>query len=161
MAELLKWPKWMRVPTVDSYAVEIVDRRVVTEMEIGSVTRVEFNTDETVANCSLFCNPMQSDWFEAFERDVLIQGSIWYKTPLWVGGKLIEHVIRFKDRPKLTNKLGSYSTYSFKLEIAWREGLLSKEWVLFFLEHDPLMFLAFEGKLQRIINVALPKVFPI
>jgi hypothetical protein len=158
--DLIKWPAWMKYPTIDGYGVEVKDTRIKTEMEVGSAFRVEFNTDESSASCSLFLNKIQSDFFEAFERGLLKQGSVWFIMPLWVGGKLIDHTVRFQERPKLVEKLGPYTSYSFTLDVARREGLMSDFYVEFLLSVGPLEFMKLEEKLQMTLNEYYPIALP-
>jgi hypothetical protein len=158
--QLVKWPAWMKYPTIDGYGVEPQDRRVKTDMEVGSTFRVEFDTDETTASCSLFLNPFQSNWFEAFERSFLAQGSKWFIIPLWVGGQLVDHTVRFRERPKLTSKHGPYSTYAFTLDLSKREDLLSEGNVAIFIEIDPFELYSVTSLLQIIVNINYPKSLP-
>jgi hypothetical protein len=160
MADMITWPKWMKCPVVDGYGVEPQNRRVVSEMEIGAVYRVEFDTDETVVSCSLFLNGLQSNWFEAFERDLLRQGSMWFKLNLWTGGRLVEHTARFRERPKLTEKMGEYSTYSFSLDLARREGLMPTALVEVLAFIDPEEFLMAGEILQKTVNEDYPDCMP-
>jgi hypothetical protein len=160
MVETIKWPSWMKPPVVDGYGIEPINRRLVTEMEIGSVYRVEFDTDESVATCSLFLNPLGANWFEAFERDFLAQGSRWFYWTLFVGGQLVDHVVRFKDRPKLSEKSGDYSTYTFTLDIARREGLMPVVLVELLTALNPEQLMMMDEMLQKVVNVDLPKAMP-
>ena len=124
----LSWPDWLKCALTDGYSVEIQDRRVTTEMEAGSQVRAEFNTDECVAECALFLEPISANWLEAFERQLLAQGTVWFWFPLWVGGRLQRHLARFRTRPKLSEKSGPYSVYRFSLDIGRREGLM-EDWL--------------------------------
>lgn len=160
MVETINWPGWMKYPLVDGYGVEPADRRIVTEMEVGSITRVEFDTDETSVSCSLFLDALGSNWFEAFERDFLRQGSKWFKWKLWIGGRLTEQTVRFKDRPKLTEKSGQYCTYTFTLDLGKREGLMPTELVEILTYLDPKEFMASAELLQKTVNVDLPESLP-
>lgn len=124
------WPDWMPKPRQDGYSYETVDRRTKTDMEISGIYRVEFDTDEGRASCQIDCDQLQASYFEKLERDILNQGSVWFKFPLWYGGKLVESVVRFADRPKLTAEEAAYSTYSLTLDVQQREELMCAETLL-------------------------------
>ena len=81
---------------------------------------MEFNTDECECNCSLILDQDESAWFESFERDVLRQGSTWFEIPLWVGGDLEYHRVRFKDRPQAGNLIGVHTTYTMTFDVSKR-----------------------------------------
>lgn len=116
------WPDWMPKPQRSGYSYEPADRRSKTDMEIGSVLRVNFDTDETVVNCTLILNRMQSTWFEIFERGLLRQGSQWFEMPIQTGGCIEWHTVRFAARPKAGNLIGPrHTTYTLQLEIEKRE----------------------------------------
>lgn len=124
---MITWPTWMPAPKRESYGMQPVDRRTKTEMEIGGVYRTEFNTDESTCDCSLILSPDESAWFESFERGVLEQGSTWFSLPLWVGGRVEEHVVRFRERPRLTGIHGCYTSYSMQLEVSGRHLLCADD----------------------------------
>jgi hypothetical protein len=148
----------MGCPTVDGYTVEPVDRRVSSEMDIGTVTRVEFPTDETTANCTLFLDELQASWFEALEHEKLKQGSLWIRMRLWVAGHLKEHVVRFRDRPKLSSKTGGHSTYTFTLEVEKRFGMMDGELFDLLLDWDPYIIGRASDRLHFLLHVWLPGI---
>lgn len=116
-----KWPGWMPNPLVDGYGIRPVDRRAKTDMEINGVYRVEFDTDEAECTCSLILDQEESAWFESFERDILRHGSTWFEIPLWVGGEVQPHKVRFKDHPQAGNLIGVHTTYSLTFDVAERK----------------------------------------
>jgi len=119
-----RWPKWMPPPLVDGYTVKPEDRRLAGDFGINSQFRVEFRTDETTAACALILDTLQANWFETFERDLLRQGHRWFFMGLWVGGQMIEHRVRFRERPAMDAKYGvEWARYSFQLDVFRREGL--------------------------------------
>lgn len=126
MAEnkLPRWPAWMPLARQSDYGYQPVDRRSKTDMEVGSILRVNFDTDETQFSCSLILDRMQSAWFEVFERDMLNQGSRWFEIPLQSGGSISWHTARFKSRPKASLPGPWHTTYSFTLEIDKRPATL-------------------------------------
>jgi len=157
MAELITWPKWLGVPLEENYSVEVVDRRKTTEMEVGSVLRVEFDTDECVVSCNLLMNNLQANYFEKFERDKLNQGSKWFSFPLWIGGQLINHSVRFRERPQMVGKQGPFSEYSFTLDLAERLDFMP-DWMGDLFEVFSPDFIIFVGnKLHFILHTILPK----
>lgn len=155
---LPKWP--LRPPVVDGYGLDPADRRVTTEMEDGTVRRVEFDTDETVCRCSLFLGPDDAAWFEAFERDCLGQGSGWMIMPLWVGGRLTDHAVRFRERPKLASKTGGWSTYSFSLDLSGRRGLMPLDLQEGLTAVSPEDLMAASDLLDRVVNDLWPAALP-
>jgi hypothetical protein len=155
-----EWPSWMHPAKVDSYSVEPVDRRVVTETEAGTLIRVEFPGDETIANCTLFCDRIAASWFEAFEHRYLLQGSRWMLMPLYVAGHLKHHMVRFKERPKLGGKFGDHVEYTFRLQVEKRLGFLTDELVKLLLWLDPYKMMDIDSRLQVSVNVAYPRILP-
>lgn len=123
--EMLRWPDWMPKPQRSGYGYEPVDRRTRTDMEVGSIYRVNFNSDEATVNCTLILNNIQSSWFETFEHKALNQGSKWFEIPLQTGGRIEWHKARFAARPKAGNLIGvGATTYTLRLDIEKREGRL-------------------------------------
>lgn len=118
---IYKWPAWMPKAQQSDYSYEPVDRRSRTEMEVGSVLRVNYDTDETTLNCILILNRFESAWFEAAERTALWQGSQWIEMPIQTGGFINMHTVRFKARPKASIKAPFYTQYSLTLELEKRE----------------------------------------
>ena len=114
------WPDWMPHPQVNGYGIQPVDRRTKTDMEMGGIYRVEFDTDECTCNCTLILNRDQAAWFEVFERDLLKQGSVWFELPLWVGGNVERHVVRMQDRPRAGELIGLHTTYTLTLDVRRR-----------------------------------------
>ena len=131
MAELIRWPDWMPLPQQEQYSYEPTERRTRTDMEVGSVIRVNFDTDETVVTCTLILSQIQSAWFEQFERHVLIQGSRWFKMPLQSSGVVGWHTVRFKSRPKATAYGPMHTSYSLTLELEKRPDVLCPQLVEF------------------------------
>lgn len=127
MASLLQWPDWMPLPQMSGYGLELKDRRLKTEMEVGSIVRVEYDTDEAQATCSLVLNEFQAAWFEAFERDVLAQGSQWFSMPLKSSGIVQPHTVRFAQRPKADIVGPGHTRYSFTLDVEKRPDVICGE----------------------------------
>lgn len=121
--DLIRWPAWMPNPYVDNYGIRVVDRRRTGDMEEESVYRVEFDTDECEATCFMILDQDEAAFFEAFERGVLNHGCRWFEIPLWVGGELEEHTVRFKTRPQGGQPEGVNTPYTFTLAIAERKLL--------------------------------------
>lgn len=122
------WPDWMPKPQRNGYGYEPVDRRSKTDMEVGSVLRVNFDTDESTIDCTLVLNPIQAQWFEKFERDMLNQGAKWFQMPIWMAGCIETHTVRFAARPKAGNLIGArHTTYTLKLDLQKRDLKLCDE----------------------------------
>ena len=120
--EVLRWPDWMPRPQISGYGYEAVDRRTRTDMEVGAVYRVNFDSDETTVTCTLICDPCQAAWFESFERDKLRQGSRWFEVPLQTGGAISWHTARLAARPKAQQIVGVFHTaYQLQLDLERRE----------------------------------------
>lgn len=116
------WPDWMPKPQRSGYSYEPADRRSKTDMEIGSVLRVNFDTDETTLDCTLILNAVQAQWFEQFERHMLRQGAQWFRMPIQIAGCIEWHTVRFAARPKVGSLIGvTHATYTLRLDIDKRD----------------------------------------
>lgn len=123
MAEKINcWPAWMPKAQQTSYSYNPVDRRTKTDMEVGSVLRVNFDTDETTLNCQLILNRVQSQWFEVFERNLQNQGAKWFRMPIQIAGCIEWHTVRFAARPKSSIMAPHYTQYDLTLDI-WKRDL--------------------------------------
>lgn len=120
-AKFYCWPEWMPLVQQDDYGYEPTDRRSRTDMEVGSVLRVNYDSDETTLDCSLILDVEQSQWFEKFERNMLNQGAKWFQMPIQIAGCISRHTVRFASRPKIKWKAPFYTTYAFKLDIQKRD----------------------------------------
>jgi hypothetical protein len=157
--EIHRWPDWMPVPLQDGYGVAPEDRRVRSDFDIGSMFRIEYDTDETVISCRLEVNETEANFFEAFERDLLVQGSRWFLMPLWVGGQMMDHLVRFKTRPELSGKeLSGEATYTFKLEISKREGLMGEGLIWLLILFGPEDLYHWFNRLHHILHDEMPGV---
>ena len=125
MSEILPcWPEWMPMPESDGYSYEVTDRTLNTDMEISSLSRVEFDTDETTVTCTMaLCNRAELEFYEAFERDCLRHGTRWFQMPIWMTGKIEWYNCRFVNRPKVSHLGPCYATVAMKLRIERRELL--------------------------------------
>lgn len=124
MDEQIKcWPDWMPKAQQSNYSYEPVDRRSRSEMEVGNIIRVNFDTDETTLNCTLILNRLQSQWFEVFERNLLNQGAEWFNMPIQIAGCIEWHKVRFSSRPKAQIYAPHYTKYDFTLEV-WKRDIV-------------------------------------
>lgn len=130
--DLLRWPSWMPKPQRSGYKFNTVDRRQKTDMEVGSLYRVQFDTDECTCDCTVILNRVQSTWFENFEKNVLHQGARWFEIPLMSGGKIAMHTARFKTRPTMSEPGPVFSTYNFTLDVDKRPQVLCCQLLDFF-----------------------------
>lgn len=138
MAEILNcWPSWMPKAQQTSYSYNPVDRRTKTDMEVGSVLRVNFDTDETTLNCQLILNRVQSQWFEVFEQVLQNQGSKWFRMPIQIAGCIEWHTVRFATRPKASIMAPHYTQYDLTLDIWKRDFTLCPGVAEFLLCHTP------------------------
>lgn len=132
------WPDWMPKPQRNGYGYDVTDRRSRTDMEVGSLIRVNYDTDETTLDCTLVCNAIQAQWFEKFERDMLSQGSQWFQMPIMIAGCIEKHTVRFASRPKAGSLVGPYFTsYQLRLDIQERDLKLCKQLMDFMLCVSP------------------------
>lgn len=132
------WPKWMPRAQSNGYSYEPTDRRSKTDMEVGSVLRVNFDTDETTLDCTLILNAVQAQWFEKFERDFLSQGARWFQMPIQIANCIEWHTVRFASRPKAASLIGPFHTsYTLKLDVQKRDLKLCDEVVDLLLCLDP------------------------
>lgn len=115
------WPDWMPKAQANAYSYEPTDRRSKTDMEVGSVLRVNFDTDESSLTCTLILNAVQAQWFEIFEKNLLNQGAAWFQMPVQTGGCVEWHTVRFAQRPKASWKSPHYTQYDLKLDLWQRE----------------------------------------
>lgn len=151
--ELKRWPDWLKPALVDGFQVEVQDLRVKSETEVGTIQRIEFpGVDRATASGSLWLDSISANWFEAFEKITLKQGTRWFWFPLWVGGNLAMHKVRFTERLKWGEKDGQYSVYSFTLEVGEREGLMPEWMVEFFLHVSPAWVLFVSNRLHHILH---------
>lgn len=149
------WPSWMPAPEKNSYSVQPVDRRTKTDMEIGARLRTEFDTDESTATCKLTLSDFEAGWLETFEHKVLAAGTIWINMPILTAGRVSMHVVRFKERPKLSSIIGLHGVYEFTLDIAAR-NLLSRDYAEVLLYYSPDFLTLFSDSLHQVLHVEMP-----
>ena len=149
------WPSWMPEPQKTGYGAGPVDRRTKTDMEIGARFRTEFDTDESACTCKLILSGLEAGWLETFEHKVLDQGTIWIKMPIWTAGRVSQHVVRFKDRPKLTSLHGLHGIYEFTLDIAQR-NLLSRDYAEVLIDYSPELLSLLSDNLHHVLHVEMP-----
>ena len=155
MASMITWPDWMPAPQQDSFSIQPEDRRLTTETEAGSIIRYQFDSDVNVADCTIILNSVQANWFEAFERDILAQGTVWFMFPLWIGGEVSYAKCRFKTRPKAGNLIGLHTTYTFSLYVAKRD-IVDGRIAAIMLELGMDGFEYIYNKLHHILHVQSP-----
>lgn len=151
------WPEWMPAPEKTGYGAGPVDRRTKTDMEIGARLRTEFDTDESTATCKLTLSDFEAGWLETFEHKVLDQGTIWINMPILTAGRVSMHVVRFKERPKLSSVIGLHGVYEFTLDIAAR-NLQSRDYAEVLLYYSPDELTLLSDSLHQILHVEMPAV---
>lgn len=144
------WPDWMPKPQRNGYGYDVTDRRSRTDMEVGSLIRVNYDTDETTLDCTLVCNAVQSQWFEKFERCMLSQGSQWFQMPIMIAGCIEMHTVRFASRPKAGSIIGPYYTsYQLRLDVQERDLKLCQQLMDFMLCVSPKHIIGTSDNAQR------------
>lgn len=144
------WPDWMPKAQRSGYGYDVADRRSRTDMEVGSIIRVNYDTDETTMECTLICNSIQSQWFEKFERDMLNHGSQWFQMPIMIAGCIEMHTVRFASRPKAGSIIGPYHTsYTLKLDIQERDLKLCQQLMDFMLCVSPCHIMESSNAAQK------------
>lgn len=157
MADEFRWPAWMPAPQQDGFKVEPVDTRTTSDMEIGSVIREEFRTDQQVASGKLVLNQVQAAWFEGFEQRLLHQGTRWFFFPLWIAGEIQYQRVRMQKRSYLGQTAGLDSIYAVTLEVE-RRDLLDDELLELLLYYSPEEICWAAGRLHVILHVEAPDV---
>ncbi len=145
------WPNWMPRPNADDFNTQPVESRTLTDMEVGTVIRSEFDTDEQEASCSLLLTPEQATWFDAFEKTLLNNGTKWFWFPCWFSGEVQLRKVRFKSRPKMSKVIGLNSQYTFALQVADRE-LLEPNVVESLLKYSPVELIQLEQVVSGFIE---------
>ena len=156
-SELLVWPDWMPKPQKSGYSYEPVDRRERTDMEVGSVLRVNYDTDETTLNCTLILNPFQVAWFESFEHSVLSQGSRWFEMPIQTGGDISNHTVRMKSRPKYGQFIGRYTTVTLQLDVEKR-NIICGGLAQMLLCMGPQDIISLHSKVHKVVNETVSSI---
>lgn len=162
--DMICWPEWMPRPQRSGYSYGPADRRKKTDMEVGSISRVEFCSDETTCDCTLILDRLQSTWFESFERTVLRQGTRWFRMPLQFGGCIDMQTVRFSTRPKAGELIGQHTTYTFTLEVecrelAWESDVIAEILLCLTFEELNEMLRNFEDATKLMPNWHVPPVW--
>ena len=118
--EPLCYPFWMPVPEEGSYKYDISDMTSRTEMEIGSLRRMQFDSDEVVVTCEVLCEDVEAAFIETFEENLLEKGQKWFWMPLLVSGKVGRFYVSFAGRPSLAGVQGLLSRYVFAVRLGDR-----------------------------------------
>lgn len=157
MSTLIKWPTWMPTPLQSGYGGGPVDTRATSDTEAGSLLRKQHNTDEQDITCSIVCDEFQAAFFEAFERDKLAQGTVWFELPIFIGGELRYYKVRFKQRPKITEVKATYTYYGFVVTVYKRE-LLDKWIVDLLLLFSPAEIYLLYSRLHTVLHIEYPDI---
>jgi hypothetical protein len=154
--ETIVWPKFLRIPLRSGYNYSPADRRAKAEMEIGSRYRVLYDTDETTLNCDFVLNLEHLAFFEAFEKHLLKQGTIWFEMPVMTAGVIEHHTVRFKERPKMGDFRNGYSNVSMVLDVAERKTMgETAAWFIY--RYGPDAF-DYSNRLHEVLHVEAPGV---
>ena len=153
--ETLVWPDFLEMPQRGGYSYSPADRRAKAQMEIGSRCRVLFDTDETTLNCDFLLRLDQLAFFEAFEKHLLRQGSVWFEMPIMAAGILQRHTVRFKERPKIGEFRGGFAVVGLVLDVAERKTYDEvTTWLLYHFGYD----FQWINRLHEIDHVEMPGV---
>jgi hypothetical protein len=154
--QTIVWPDHLSVPLRAGYNYTPTDRRAKAEMEMGSRYRVLFDTDETVLNCNFILAHEQLAFFEAFEKHLLKQGTLWFKMPILTAGNIAQHTVRFRERPRVGDFKDGYAVVSMVLDVSERNTFGEAEiWLLY--ELGPEIFTSF-NRLHEVLHVEAPGV---
>lgn len=119
--EYVCWPYWLPEPERQEYDYRMSNQTVSRiEMDVGTLMRRSFDTDETVFNCSIQLEDCEAQFFEAFEQWILNQGSRWFYMPIWVGGDKQHYLAQFTERPKMDAVEGLTNFWTFSVRIKRR-----------------------------------------
>lgn len=155
MADRIVWPSWLPKVQSTSYSYQTVDRRAKSDMEIGGILRNEFDTDETRLQCRLVLDPDQAAFFEAFQKQILKSGTVWFELPILIGGEIKNHIVRFAEHPKLESLMGVHAFYSLNLQIDRR--ILMPEWLTeILLWISPVTLRWLSNRLHEILHIQIP-----
>ena len=125
-----EWPAWMPTPLQQNFTIKPVDTRTISQMEVGTSIRKQFSGDELEATGSVLLDQDSSAWFERFEKETLEQGTTWFYFPVWSGGNLQTQLVRFKQRPTLSQVNSLHSRYDFVLQVEKRSFLNDSAYAL-------------------------------
>lgn len=153
--ELYRWPDFMPKPQRSGFTVQVVDRRKTSEMEAGTLIRVEYDYDNIEIQCNLVLNSTQAGWFESFEQKMLRQGTRWFVFPIWVSGEIQYQKVRFKNRPKITQIIGFHTVYQVTLSGEKRD-LMDEDIVEALMWFTQEFILDFSNRLHEILHVEAP-----
>ena len=114
---LLCWPHWMPIPEKKALGYSLQETNTRTEMDIGAIVRAKFKTDQTDFSCQIIMRDCEIEWLEAFEAELLNQGSVWFLMPIWVAGDVRHYTVQFTERPKVSQVKGEDNWLDFKIRI--------------------------------------------
>lgn len=153
MGSYKTWPDWMPKPLQNGFALETEDRRTTSSTEVGSVIRVEFDTDVQVATVSMTLDQLEAAFLEKFERDILTQGSEWFYFPIWYNGEVVYELCQFKDRPKIAGVIALYTKYTFTLYVDRRSDLMPDCLTEALMEYSPYEFYMTDLRLNEAFTI--------
>jgi hypothetical protein len=150
------WPEIFGVPRRAGYTYTPTDRRARAEMEIGGRYRVLYDTDETVLNCDFVLKYDVLAFFEAFEKHILKQGSVWFRMPILTAGAIEQHIVRFKERPKISEFMNGIAVVSMALDVRERVTWgVAETWLVYAFGLDSFLVV---NRLHVVLHVETPGV---
>ena len=157
--QVFRWPEWMPVPLRDGYSVKPVDRTLRTEMEIGSVKRVLYDTDETHVALSFCLSREQHLWFQGFEREMLCHGTRWFELPLLIGEGVEYYKVQIIGRPEFGRFFGyperCFATFTVQIE---KRKLLDGEVAEVLMVLSPSEIRILSNTLHLVLHTEMPGV---
>ena len=121
-------------------------------MEVGSVRRVEYRTDETSARCAVIMTREEVERMRRWVRVELKHGTRWFLMPLQSAGNIDMHTARLKGMPKVETFSGLHMKVSLDLDV-WRRENPMCSWVTELLVcRPPEVFVEFQKTFDEILS---------
>ena len=150
---LVEWPSNMPV-LQDSYSYEVRKTDMQNDTQLSTTRRPEFNIDEVKMTCKLSLSMTQIAVFEWFEREILNMGARWFKMPVWIGGDLVNYIVRMRGRPQMSLD-GFWTDVSFELDLEQRDLMHPTvvQWLLYISPDELFWFL---NEFHNLLHVKMP-----
>lgn len=86
---------------------------------------------------------------------------MWFEMPIWSAGDVVRRVVRFKERPKISDIVGLHTVYEFTLDVSAR-NLWSADIVELLSFYSPDALIVWSDRLHQIEHVQMPgiTIFP-
>jgi hypothetical protein len=122
--------------------------------DLSTTRRPEFNIDEVKISAKMSLSIKQVALFEWFERDILNQGARWFKMKVWIGGDLKDHIVRFRNRPKMALN-GFWTEVAFELDLEQRDLMHPTvvDWLIYLSPNELTFFLE---EMRKLVHNFMP-----